>query len=855
MEEVSLTELESRYFSDLFSYCDVEKTGKVPMSKAAELFETSNLSDDVIRQITSLSGIPETALHISRSQFYSCLKLIAAQQSGVPIRFELLASSISLPPPKFSWKEPLSPTPPQVSRKNSAASSIAASTISNTSSGTIVDANGVSDRSVSRDSTLRRGAYPRSPDLIELAAQLDSAVSDIQSTDSEVEHNETTITRRRRRGSPEAWSTNSDSPTPTNSVAERPWAKESLWQGLLGDEHRQLLGTEEESSDRHSSDEEGEEDALFQMTAEQKDYYFKQFIALQPNPKGLLSGHLARVFFEKSKIPTEELRIIWHLSDVTRDGSLSLEEFTAAMHLIVLRRHNIPIPSVLPLCLHPSVIMGEVREADLLHLNDDVDLDKTLVDTTPKGGNDGAIGDYKRPRPEKNIMNLSGSSQSSTKITPPPIPPSIKNRSVSNSPSSLPPIEPKTPPPRLKEVPKELNNQNREWTKFPESPCTICSPGPKPVNFDMKITSQAIVSDPQIFHPVPLRVTPVGAETSQVQDSEVSHSPRPPQHAAPPVPAPRDSISNSSNNNNNNSNHSSAIQRPQAKKLPQKSIGGIPPPPQREPSIGGTNGDVPDSVNNPSQIQVQPNVIPPLPPPRPHRHTRSSSLDLNKLKLTTGGGVGPKPTQNEMPSQTSFDVETTGFADFTKFSEEINENNSKPTTATPPRPTVSSIQSNQFVSAFEVYKKPTITPRSSQSPVELRNTTLPAAVASTSSSSLPQSQPPSVDYEKKVSAINESLKNLSVRGNKNISEILKHLREQNALLLRLCHDLSEELVTVQTKKEEIRMKLESTSASASLTSSSTAGGSSASVVNSVSGGITFVTANSTGGSGGSASMA
>lgn len=51
MEEVSLTELESRYFSDLFSYCDVEKTGKVPMSKAAELFETSNLADEVIRQV------------------------------------------------------------------------------------------------------------------------------------------------------------------------------------------------------------------------------------------------------------------------------------------------------------------------------------------------------------------------------------------------------------------------------------------------------------------------------------------------------------------------------------------------------------------------------------------------------------------------------------------------------------------------------------------------------------------------------------------------------------------------------------------------------------------------------------
>lgn len=167
----------------------------------------------------------------------------------------------------------------------------------------------------------------------------------------------------------------------------------------------------------------------------------------------------------------------------------------------------------------------------------------------------------------------------------------------------------------------------------------------------------------------------------------MSHSPRPPQHAAPPVPAPRESIPNS--------NHSSAIQRPQAKKLPQKSIGGIPPPPQREPSIGGTNGEVPDSMIS-SQIQP-PNMIPPLPPPRPHRHTRSSSLDLNKLKLSTGsggGGNGSKPTQNEvksylqkirlveennvnlqMPSQTSFDVETTGFADFTKFSEEVNECN------------------------------------------------------------------------------------------------------------------------------------------------------------------------------------
>lgn len=97
-------------------------------------------------------------------------------------------------------------------------------------------------------------------------------------------------------GSPEAWSTNSDSPTPTNSIAERPWFKETLWLGLLGDEHKQLLGTEEESSDRHSSDEENDMDlnVVYQITEEQRDYYSKQFNAIQHDSKGLLSGQDAK---------------------------------------------------------------------------------------------------------------------------------------------------------------------------------------------------------------------------------------------------------------------------------------------------------------------------------------------------------------------------------------------------------------------------------------------------------------------------------------------------------------------------------------------------------------------------------
>jgi len=58
-----------------------------------------------------------------------------------------------------------------------------------------------------------------------------------------------------------------------------------------------------------------------------------------------VSGTVAKGFFEKSKLPHSELREIWQLADITRDGCLDLNEFKMAMHLVVLRRHGLPIPS------------------------------------------------------------------------------------------------------------------------------------------------------------------------------------------------------------------------------------------------------------------------------------------------------------------------------------------------------------------------------------------------------------------------------------------------------------------------------------------------------------------------------
>lgn len=116
-----------------------------------------------------------------------------------------------------------------------------------------------------------------------------------------------------------------------------------------------LIGTEEESSDRHSSEEDTEvPNEVWTITAEQKKYYTAQFKTLQPDTNALLAGTVARMFFEKSRLSVPELRKIWQLSDVTKDGALSLQEFNTAMHLVVLRRNHIELPDVLP----PQLIPG-----------------------------------------------------------------------------------------------------------------------------------------------------------------------------------------------------------------------------------------------------------------------------------------------------------------------------------------------------------------------------------------------------------------------------------------------------------------------------------------------------------------
>ncbi|GIX88764.1 hypothetical protein CDAR_165162 [Caerostris darwini] len=155
-----------------------------------------------------------------------------------------------------------------------------------------------------------------------------------------------------------------DSPcsSPTDAAASPRSSTDKSWSFFHKDgsmnwtnfeEHHQLLGNDEENSERHSSDDDFD---IWTITDEQRDYYINQFKSMQPDLKKKITGATAKEFFEKSKLPLIELSKIWQLSDVDKDGALSIDEFCTAMHLVVLRRNNIELPEVLPPSLIPKIL-------------------------------------------------------------------------------------------------------------------------------------------------------------------------------------------------------------------------------------------------------------------------------------------------------------------------------------------------------------------------------------------------------------------------------------------------------------------------------------------------------------------
>jgi len=366
------------------------------------------------------------------------------------------------------------------------------------------------------------------------------------------------------------------------------------------DEQRQLLGTEEESSDHASSEEEellmenyssgpssasvtsgGRKRSIWSMTREQINYYMTQFFCLQSDPNGVIPGTEAKEFFERSKLPINDLRKIWQLSDVSQDGCLSLEEFLTAMHLVVLKRNNIDVPDTLPPILKPAYLHQRLSKA-----NRKIVLKPSV------------------PNHNKDLYN-------GRDATTPSNPESLNASLLNNQEDEL---------DHAKADKKELNDVT-------DTASIISSPGrPAPVNFDFH-RQDTLRRDPTIVQPVAVRLSPESpvVQSSDLDEDEDAHRGR---RKVSRGEVGYEKLWNAAGRDDHEDDleekpqsgdifdgASGPISLP-ASRLNKKDSTSPPPPPPRGP----TTTSIPTSVASASYTRS---------------HARSSSLDLNNFQQLT----------------------------------------------------------------------------------------------------------------------------------------------------------------------------------------------------------------------------
>ncbi|XP_031523250.1 ralBP1-associated Eps domain-containing protein 1 isoform X9 [Papio anubis] len=459
MEGLTLSDAEQKYYSDLFSYCDIESTKKVVVNgRVLELFRAAQLPNDVVLQIMELCGATRLG-YFGRSQFYIALKLVAVAQSGFPLRVESINTVKDLPLPRF------------VASKNEQESRHAASYSSDSEnqgsySGVIPPPPGrgqVKKGSVSHDTVQPRTSADAQEPASPVVSPQQSPPTSPHTWRKHSRHPSGGNSERPLAGpgpfwSPfgeaqsgssagdAVWSGHSPPPPQENwvSFADTPPTSTLLTMHPASVQDQTTVRTVASATSaieirRQSSS----YDDPWKITDEQRQYYVNQFKTIQPDLNGFIPGSAAKEFFTKSKLPILELSHIWELSDFDKDGALTLDEFCAAFHLVVARKNGYDLPEKLPESLMPK----------LIDLEDSAD-----------------VGD------QPSEVGYSGS--------PAEAPPS-------KSPSM----------PSLNQTWPELN-QSSEWETFSER----SSSSQTLTQFDSNIAPAD--PDTAIVHPVPIRMTP-----------------------------------------------------------------------------------------------------------------------------------------------------------------------------------------------------------------------------------------------------------------------------------------------------------------------------------------------------------
>ncbi|XP_068698722.1 intersectin-1-like isoform X2 [Montipora foliosa] len=83
------------------------------------------------------------------------------------------------------------------------------------------------------------------------------------------------------------------------------------------------------------------------ISSEDRTKHEATFQSLNPT-SGFLTGEQAKKYFLKSNLPPMVLGQIWNLADLDRDGKMTMQEFTIAVHLIQSKLKGIELPTTLP---------------------------------------------------------------------------------------------------------------------------------------------------------------------------------------------------------------------------------------------------------------------------------------------------------------------------------------------------------------------------------------------------------------------------------------------------------------------------------------------------------------------------
>uniref|UniRef100_A0A8B9L5R1 RALBP1 associated Eps domain containing 1 n=1 Tax=Astyanax mexicanus TaxID=7994 RepID=A0A8B9L5R1_ASTMX len=452
MESLTLTDVEQKYYSDLFIYCDVDNTKKVASNgKVLDLFRAAQLSNDVVLQITELCGATRLG-HFGRSQFYIALKLIAIAQSGLPLRVESLNSVKDLPLPRF------------VVGKNEQEARHAAMYPDTENQGPYTSViprppGRVQTKKVSTHEVIQPCPDTTSPVVSPHQSPPTSPHAwrkhKRQASGGAVERQPAVAGAswppfREAQSGPVAgdglWSAHSPPPVQESWVSFTDTPPSSTLPAMHPSSAQESTTVRTVASAATTNEIQRQAsgyDDPWKITDEQRQYYVNQFKTIQPDLTGFIPGSAAKEFFTKSKLPILELSHIWELSDFDKDGALTLDEFCAAFHLVVARKNGYDLPEKLPESLMPKLI----------------DLDDSAV-----------------PEPAPEV----GFSGSPVEVTP------------NKSPSM----------PSLNQTWPELNQSNEQWETFSER----SSSSQTLTQFDSNIAPAD--PDTAIVHPVPIRMTP-----------------------------------------------------------------------------------------------------------------------------------------------------------------------------------------------------------------------------------------------------------------------------------------------------------------------------------------------------------